>query len=258
MGNEGRGDLWPQTCPFNYCPSISDSIFYYGTIANNTVLIQVPVAPNYEWLLAETLSFDKVIDLYKYKRHTKTQFVVSHWFWQQHLFELLSSHSNLVGEHIDPIRPRQPGRRGDVDCNHFNQEFKNLGILLDLFVVLWELVNLPPWTCCFCISRQQGQLSRSWDCCGLRDPGNPLFHRHYPVLLQVQMQKMQKVLQKEEWVDVIRWGLPPPVICSQMCPCLILVAILAFLYLIFNMSLKVNPEFQPSQGLSLIFFCSFS
>lgn len=47
---------------------------------------------------------------------------------------------------------------------------------------------------CDSIHREHGELNSGRGSCGLWDSGNPLYHRHCTVLLQVQMQKVQKVL----------------------------------------------------------------
>lgn len=50
-----------------------------------------------------------------------------------------------------------------------------------------------------CVYRKQGELSHGWSSCGLRDPGNPLHHWHRAILLQVQMQEVEKVLQEKKY-----------------------------------------------------------
>lgn len=46
---------------------------------------------------------------------------------------------------------------------------------------------------CNCICREQCKPNSGRDRCRLWDPGNPLYHCHYTILLQVQMQKVQKM-----------------------------------------------------------------
>lgn len=107
---------------------------------------------------------------------------------------------------IDPIKPRQPDRGGcsqlvvvcisnDVPCGKkipceiaplvlFGGSVKN-----DLTYSYNRIDSV-----CDSIHREHGELNSGRGSCGLWDSGNPLYHRHCAVLLQVQMQKVQKVL----------------------------------------------------------------